>query len=99
MKAKVASPGVGQSVRVTLSDNTEARGLIVSIGEQRFALKPKGADQTRKIQYSQMTGFHNQKLSTRTKVIIVVAIFGTAVGITAAGLDAEFHNSLKNLSF
>jgi hypothetical protein len=97
MKAKVAAHGVGQGVRVTLSDDTEARGLIVSIGEQSFALKPKGADQAREIQYTQITGVHNQKLSTRTKVIIVVAIFGAAVGITDAVLDAEFHNSLKNL--
>jgi hypothetical protein len=97
MKAKVAAHGVGQGVRVTLSDNTEARGLIVSTGEESFALKPKGADQAREIQYTQITGVHNQKLSTRTKVIIIVAIFGAAVGITAAVLDAEFHNSLKNL--
>ena len=32
VKAKIAARGVGQGVRVTLADNSEARGLIVSIG-------------------------------------------------------------------
>jgi hypothetical protein len=83
VKAKIAARGVGQGVRVTLADNSEARGLIVSIGEQSFALKPKGADQPREIQYAQVTGVHNQKMSAGTKVIIGVAILGAAVGIAA----------------
>jgi ABC-type phosphate transport system permease subunit len=84
MKAKVTARGVGQGVRVTLADNTEAKGLIVSIGEQSFTLKPKGVDQPREIPYAQVTGVHNQKMSTGTKVIIGVAILGAAVGIAAA---------------
>ena len=52
MNAKVAARGVGQGVRVTLADNTEANGLIASIGEQSFALKPKSADQARDTQIS-----------------------------------------------
>jgi hypothetical protein len=84
IKAKVTAHGVGQGVRVTLADNTEAKGLIVSIGDQSFALKPKGAGQPREIQYAQVTGVHNQKMSTGTKVIIGVAILGAVVGIAAA---------------
>jgi hypothetical protein len=91
MKAKVAARGVGQGVRVTLADNTEAKGLIVSIGEQSFTVKPKGADQPREIQYAQVTGVHNQKLSTGTKILIGVAILGAAVGITAAIFVHEWH--------
>jgi hypothetical protein len=93
MKAKVQTRGVGQGVRVTLANDTEAKGLIVSIGEQSFALKSKGADQPRDIPYAQLTGVHNDKLGTKTKVIIIVAIVGAAIGITALVLVHLFNKS------
>jgi len=98
MKAKVQARGVGQGVRVTLADNTEVKGLIVSIGEQSFTVKPRKADQPQEIQYAQLTGVHKDKMSTGTKVIIVVAVAGAAIGITAAVLVHDVHNSLKNLT-
>lgn len=99
MKAKVQARGVGQGVRVTLADNTEVKGLIVSIGEPSFTVKPKHADQPQEIQFAQLTGVHKDKMSTGTKVIIVAAIAGAAIGITAAVLVHDVHNSLKNLTF
>lgn len=98
MKAKVQARGVGQGVRVTLADKTEAKGLIVSIGEKSFAVKPKGADQPREIEYAQITAVHNDKLSTGQKVTIVVVIVGVAIGIAAAILVHSVDNSLKNIT-
>jgi hypothetical protein len=99
MKAKVQARGVGQGVRVTLADKTEAKGLIVSISEESFALKVKGGDQPQEIQFAQVTSVHKDKMGTGTKVIIVVAIVGVAIGITAAVIDHEVNNSLKHLTF
>jgi hypothetical protein len=93
MKAKVQARGVGQGVRVTLADNTEAKGLIVNIGEQSFVVKPKGADQPREIQYAQLTGVHNDKLTTGQKVGIWVAIGAAAIVITAIVIDHMFRSS------
>lgn len=49
MKARVQARGVGRGVRVTLADNNEARGLIVSIGDLSFAVIAKTADQLQEI--------------------------------------------------
>jgi hypothetical protein len=95
MKAKVQAHGVGQGVRVTLADKAEVKGLIVSISEQSFALKIKGADQPQEIQFAQVTGVHNDKMGTGTKVIIVVAIAGAAIGIIAAVAVHHFDTSFK----
>jgi hypothetical protein len=99
MKAKVLARGVGQGVRVTLADNTEVKGLIVSIADASFAVKPKHADQPQTIQFAQVTGVHNDKMGTGTKVIIVVAIVGAAIGIAAAILLHKVDNSLKGPVF
>jgi hypothetical protein len=92
MKAKVQARGVGRGVRATLTDQTEAKGVIVSVDEQSFTIKSKDAAQPREIQYTQVTGVHNDKMGTGTKVIIVVAVAGAAIGITAAILANAFRN-------
>jgi hypothetical protein len=97
MKAKVQARGVGQGVRITMADKTEAKGVIVSVGEQSFTVKPKGAAQPQEIQYAQVVGVHNDKMGTGTKVIVIVAIAGAAIGIAAAILVHDFHNSLKTI--
>lgn len=89
MKAKVQARGVGQGVRVTMAGGTEATGVIVSIGEQSFTIKPKGAAQPQEIQYAQVTGVHNDKMGTGTKVIIIVAVTGAVIGIVAGILVHE----------
>ena len=51
-KAKVQGRGVGQGIRVSLTDKSEVKGLIVSIGDQSFSVKTKHTDQPQEIQYS-----------------------------------------------
>ncbi|MGA3100700.1 MAG: hypothetical protein ABSD61_02450 [Terracidiphilus sp.] len=94
MKAKVQARGVGHGIRVTMADSTETKGVIVRIGDGSFTVKPKGAAQPQEIQYAQLTGVHNDKMGTGTKVIIIVAIAGAAIGITAAILVHDFNTGL-----
>jgi hypothetical protein len=93
MKAKVQARGMGQGVRVTKADNSETKGVIVRIGEQSFTVTPKGSTQPQEIEYAQVTGVHNDKMGTGTKVIIIVAIAGAAIGIIAAILVHDFNSS------
>lgn len=97
MKAKVQARGVGQGVRVTLLDKTEAKGLIVNIGERAVTVKAKDTDQPREIEYAQITGVHSDHLSTGQKVTIVVVIAGAAIAIIAAVFVHDFHNGFKQL--
>ncbi len=93
MKAKVQARGVGRGVRVTMADNTETKGVIISIGDQSFEVKPKGIAQPQEIQFAQVKGVYSDKMGTGTKVIIIVAIAGAAIGIVAAILVHEFNKS------
>ena len=93
MRAKVQARGVGQGVGVTMADNTETKGVIVRLGDQSFTVTPKGSTQPQEIEYAQVTGVHNDKMGTGTKVIIIVAIAGAAIGITAAILVHDFNSS------
>jgi hypothetical protein len=79
MKAKIQARGVGQGVRVTLADQTEVKGLIVSVGEQSFAVKVKKADRPQEIQYAQLTGVHNDKLTRGQTVGIVVGVVAVVI--------------------
>ncbi len=97
MKAKVQARGVGHGIRVTMADSTETKGVIVSIGEQSFTVKPKGAVQPQEIEYAQVTGVHSDKMGTATKVIIIVGIAGAVLVIAAAIILSSIHNSLKTV--
>jgi hypothetical protein len=97
-KSRIQARGVGQGVRVTMADKTEAKGVIVSIGDQAFTVKPKGSAPPQEIQYAQVTGVHNDKMGTGTKVIIVVVIAGAAIGIAAAIIDHDINSGLKNIT-
>lgn len=81
MKAKIQAHGVGQGVRVTFADKSEAQGLIVAIGDRTFTLRPKGSTEVRQIEYAQLTGVHNDHLSRGQKVAITA-------GVVSAGLVA-----------
>jgi hypothetical protein len=89
IKASIQARGVGNGVRVTLADNTEAKGAIVSISDQSFMLKAKHDAQPREIQYAQLTGVHKDKMGTGTKVLIIVAIAGAVIGI---GIAVAVHS-------
>jgi hypothetical protein len=90
VKAKIVARGVGQGVRVVLVDKSEQKGLIVSIGDQSFSLKPKGTAPAMDISYSQITGVHRDKLSTGQKVGITVAIVAAVVAVVAIVLVVEW---------
>lgn len=89
-KAMVQGRGVGQGMRVSLVDKTEVKGLIVSIGDQSFAVKQKDAEKPVDVEYAQVASVHNQKMTTGQKVGIGVAIFGSAVVVTAVVLGIMF---------
>ena len=93
MKAKVEKRGLGQGVKVTFADNTEAKGIIVSMGDESFAVKTKGEDKPREIQYTQLTGVYEDKASTGEKVGIVVAIAGVGIVITVLVINHLFRTS------
>jgi hypothetical protein len=97
MRAKIKARGVGRGVRVTLANKTETKGLIVSIADQSFKLKVKGADQPQEIQFAQVPGVHTDKMGIGTKVIIAVAVAGAAIGIIAAIVVHGFHSSFKGI--
>jgi hypothetical protein len=91
VKARLEARGAGQGVRVTFADNSEAKGLIVRLGDQSFSLKGKGDHQPREITYTQVTGVHNNKLSTGAKVGIGVAVVGVAIVIVALVLRSRIY--------
>jgi hypothetical protein len=92
MKAKVQARGVGQGVRVSMADQTEIKGVIVSVGDQSFMVKTKRAAQPQEIRYAQVADVHNEKMKTGTKVIIIVAIAGAVIGIAAAIVVHAINN-------
>ena len=93
MKAKIQARGVGQGVRVSLSDKTEAIGLIVAIGDRSFTLKPKKSAEVQQIEYAQLTGVHNDHLTRGQKVGITVAIVAGAIVIFAVVLIHDLNNA------
>jgi len=97
VKAKIENRGVGQGVRVTLADHTEQKGLITSIGDQGFSLKPKNSAQPVEVSYAQVTGVHRDKLSTGQKVGIGVCIAAVAIGIVAIVLVHSFDKSFSKI--
>jgi hypothetical protein len=71
---------------VVLADNAEINGIIVSIGNQSFALKSEGVDQPQSIQYTeitriQFTGIHRHRhgLSRGARIGILAGLGGTAL--------------------
>jgi hypothetical protein len=89
VKEEIAARGVDEGVRVTLSDGTEAIGAIVSIADQGFTLRPKGADEPRSIDYAQITGVQGDGLSIGANlgiwvmldvVVLVAALVSIARG-------------------
>ena len=84
LKAKIQARGVGQGVRVTLTDTTDVKGMIVSISDQSFTLRPRKKNSLpREIAYAQLTGVHKDRLSRGEKIATGV-IIASAVRIVAA---------------
>lgn len=94
LKAKIQARGVGQGVRVTLTDATQVTGMIVSIGDQSFAIKPKKKNSERQeIAYAQLTAVHKDKLSRGQKVTVVVVIVSASIAVLAVIATHELDES------
>jgi len=90
LKAKIQARGVGQGVRVTLTDATDITGMIVSIGDQSFALRPKKKNAgPQEIAYAQLTAVHKDKLSRGQKVAVVVVIVSAGIAVLAVVVAHE----------
>lgn len=97
IKERIAAHGVGQGVEVTLASGTEAKGTIVSIGDQSFALRAKGADQPRSIEYAQVTDIHGDGFSTGTKVGLAVGILMVVLLVSLASIAKEEASLAKQI--
>ena len=94
LKAKIQARGVGQGVRVTLTDATDVTGMIISIGDQSFALRPKKKNaQPQEIAYGQLTAVHKDKLSRGQKVTVVVVIVSASIAVLAVIATHELDES------
>lgn len=93
IKAKIQGRGVGQGVRVTLNDQTDVKGTIVTIGDQSFALKLKKVDEPREIQYAEITGVHNERLTRGQKVGIVVGVVAGVIVAVAVAFTVSFGHA------
>jgi hypothetical protein len=97
LKAKIQARGVGQGVRVTLNDTTEITGMIVSIGDQSFALRPKKKNAgSQEIAYAQLAAVHKDKLSRGQKVALTVVVVSAGIAVFAVIATIKFDNSFKN---
>jgi hypothetical protein len=94
LKAKIQARGVGQGVRVTLTDATQVTGMIISIGDQSFAIRPKKKDaQPQEIAYAQLTAVQKDKLSRGQKIATTVIIVSAGIAVLAIIATIKFDNS------
>jgi hypothetical protein len=99
MKAKIQAHGVGQGVRVTFADKTEAKGLIVAIGDQSFTLKPGKSPDVRQIEFTQVTSVHRDHLTRGQKVAITVGVVAGAIVVIAVVLTIKLDNAFSKPIF
>jgi small nuclear ribonucleoprotein (snRNP)-like protein len=92
MKAKIQARGVGQGVRVTLSDQTEVKGVIVAVHDQTFVVKAKKAPEPQEIDYAKVIGVHNDKLTRGEKVGIVAGAVAVGVVVVAVVLTVKLSH-------
>jgi len=92
VKAKIQARGVGQGVRVTFADQTEAKGIIVAVNDQTFALKPKNTALL-ELEYAKVTGVHEDKLSRGQKVTIGVCIVAGVIIVIGVVATVKFDSS------
>jgi hypothetical protein len=91
IKAKIQAGGVGQGVRVTFADKTEAKGLIVAIGDQSFLLKAGKSADVRQIEFSQVAGVHRDHLIRGQRIAIGFGVFSAGVLITAFVIASKIY--------
>ena len=96
LKAKIQARGVGQGVRVTLTDTTDVKGMIVSISDQSFTLRPRKKNSLpREIAYAQLTGVHKDRLSRGEKIATGVIIASAVIIVAAVYVTHELDRPWK----
>ena len=80
IKAGIAKLGVGEQSRVSLKlrDKTKVAGYISEIGDESFVVTSLEGGRTTTVAYPNVVQVQGNNLSTRTKIIIGVAV---AVGV------------------
>jgi hypothetical protein len=74
--------------------------MIVSIGDQSFALTPnKKNSQPREIAYAQLTAVHKDKLSRGQKIAATVIVVSAGIAVVAVIATIHFDHSFQKLSF
>jgi hypothetical protein len=97
LKSKIQARGVGQGVRVTLTDTTDVTGMIVSISDQSFTLRPKKKNsQPREIAYAQLTGVHKDRLSRGQKIAAGVIVASAVIIVAAVYVTIQLDRPWKN---
>jgi hypothetical protein len=97
LKAKIQARGVGQGVRVSLTDTTDVTGMIVSISDQSFTLRPKKKNaQPREIAYAQLTAVHKDRLTRGQKIATGVIIASAVIVVAAVYVTIQLDRPWKN---
>jgi uncharacterized protein YdeI (BOF family) len=93
VKARMQKIGVGERtvVRVKLKDGTELRGYLSRIENDSFTITDKTTKKATSASYGDVASLKGKGLSTRAKVVIVVAIgvvvtIGVILGYAATHL-------------
>jgi len=103
VKQQVDEFGVGANLKVKLADGKKLKGLVVSLGEDGFALKGKSADAPRHIAYNNVNEVKLAKLKYRAKgtpdaVEARRVVLGLGVGHhiqVKATAGKEYHGNIQ----
>lgn len=67
-KEKITQRGVGHSVRLVLADKSVLRGMIAKIGTEDVEIGVEGSGQIQAVPYSEISEYHNGKMSKGGKI-------------------------------
>lgn len=93
IRLKVSSYGIGHRVRVDLADKTRVKGIILSIDDKSFAVKPKGNAPPQTIPYSSVLRIHKDGLSTGQKIGIAAGVVFVSFGILSFIALEQFRHA------
>jgi hypothetical protein len=93
LKQKLTIRGIGNSLKVTELDGTTVSGSLTAIRDDAFDVTLKKATKPTTISYSQVARVDNVRMSTGTKIGIVVLCLGVAAAIVAV-IGVKMEHSL-----
>lgn len=77
-KERITQRGIGHSVHLVLTDKAHVRGVIATIGNEDTGIGLEGSGQVQTVSYSNISEYHNGKLSKAGK--IGWGVFGGLMG-------------------